>query len=277
MARVINPIGTGGGGGGLVPTIRATAPVGSTVSCDGQTKVVGAEGYVDFVVSAEPVNILPDGVQGLESIESIGTQYVDTLIPQTTTVGFDTKFSITSSGYWQDIVGCDDSVSYALGLTADATLSQGMRIWYGNSSSSWIRISDVVIGKAYEVSVNHPLGKYNINEASGDRSFTYSSNVTYKAFARKGKSGDYFAKCKMYYLNMFDNGNQRRRFIPCTYNNQVGMWDTVSNSFFGNQGTGLFIAGEPKEWVDYPTYTVTVNGISKTVTIEGVELRTVSF
>lgn len=49
MAIVINPI-SGKSGVGLQPTIRAYAPEGSTVTCAGQEKVVGAAGYVDFVV-----------------------------------------------------------------------------------------------------------------------------------------------------------------------------------------------------------------------------------
>lgn len=61
MNKVINPTPLGGGGGGLQPTIRATAPVGSTVTCDGQTKVVGADGFVDFVVDIGTYTVTVNG------------------------------------------------------------------------------------------------------------------------------------------------------------------------------------------------------------------------
>ena len=105
MAITINPIG-GGSSGGLVPTIRATAPIGSTVTCDGQSKVVGSEGYVDFEVSAEPRNILPSGVQGLEYIESTGTQWIDLGIKPTIDTGVEIDFQVTQLTTNMGVFGC---------------------------------------------------------------------------------------------------------------------------------------------------------------------------
>jgi len=43
---------------------------------------------------------------------------------------------------------------------------------------------------------------------------------------------------KMYYLSIKENGVLIRNFLPCTYLGEPGMWDTVENKFYRNQGTG---------------------------------------
>jgi hypothetical protein len=43
---------------------------------------------------------------------------------------------------------------------------------------------------------------------------------------------------KMYYLTIKENGILIRNMLPCTYLGEPGMWDTVENKFYRNQGTG---------------------------------------
>lgn len=293
MNRVINPSPLGGGGGGLVPTIRATAPVGSTVSCDGQTKVVGAEGFVDFVVSAEPVNILPDGVQGLDSIESTGGQYINTGIVATS--GFRFKSTITpkkADTGWQGICGSHATSSpYKRNFFAFATTSIGSTSYprvFGVGAGNGDKLSTSFdINKQYEIDVcNEYTNTYlyvdgvlqSLRNGNGTYSSAYSERPLYlfvtnntdgvKPDTFTGIMGESFIEV---------SGSESGHFYPAIYNNQVGMWDTVSNAFFGNQGTSSFIAGEPKEWLDYPTYTVTVNGASQMVKVDKVGLFPVLF
>lgn len=268
MNKVINPAPLGGGGGGLVPTIRATAPVGSSVTCDGQTKVVGAEGFVDFVVSAEPVNILPDGVQGLESIESTGGQYINTGIAPNNRQEIGFVFFLKNNDNTQGLYGSSYNTNYG------SQIERSGGTWYcANGDTRYtMNFQNFIVGEDYEVSVDKDFVIVNGQSQSVPSTNRYKSTTVffrngYTSYLKGGMKGAYIA----------EDGNAVINLYPCIYNSQVGMWDVVSNSFFGNQGTGSFIAGEPKEYLDYPTYTVTANGISKTVTIEGVELRTVSF
>ena len=49
---------------------------------------------------------------------------------------------------------------------------------------------------------------------------------------------------KLYFFKIYDNGILKRDFVPCTNSSNVaGLYDLASNSFFHNNGTGLFIAG----------------------------------
>jgi len=51
-------------------------------------------------------------------------------------------------------------------------------------------------------------------------------------------------KGKVYYVKIYDNGSIVRDFVPAKNSSGViGMYDTVNNEFYTNQGTGEFIAG----------------------------------
>lgn len=58
--------------------------------------------------------------------------------------------------------------------------------------------------------------------------------------------GQFYAKnCRLYYCEIIDKDNEKvRNLIPCINpSNEVGMYDLVSQQFFGNSGAGEFIAG----------------------------------
>jgi hypothetical protein len=49
----------------------------------------------------------------------------------------------------------------------------------------------------------------------------------------------------IYYFKIYDNGTLVRDMVPARRNSDgvLGMYDTVTNTFFTNAGTGEFIAG----------------------------------
>lgn len=50
-------------------------------------------------------------------------------------------------------------------------------------------------------------------------------------------------KLRIYYFRISVNNVLTRNMIPCKYNGQIGMYDKVTNQFFGNAGVGNFTAG----------------------------------
>ena len=54
-----------------------------------------------------------------------------------------------------------------------------------------------------------------------------------------------YGKFRLYSSQLYDNGVLFQNLIPAKRNsdNAVGMWDTVSKTFFENAGTGDFGAG----------------------------------
>ena len=51
------------------------------------------------------------------------------------------------------------------------------------------------------------------------------------------------SKSRIYYFTLYNNGQLIRNMFPCTYFGEPGMWDTVENKFYGNNGIGQFILG----------------------------------
>lgn len=47
---------------------------------------------------------------------------------------------------------------------------------------------------------------------------------------------------RIYYCKIWNGDELVRDFIPCEYEGKVGLWDKVTNAFFGNSGTGTFIS-----------------------------------
>lgn len=52
-------------------------------------------------------------------------------------------------------------------------------------------------------------------------------------------------KARLYRATMSKNGTLMRDFIPCyrKSDGEVGLWDAVTSTFYGNSGTGVFLRG----------------------------------
>ena len=59
----------------------------------------------------------------------------------------------------------------------------------------------------------------------------------------------------IYMAQIYENDTLVRNFIPARQNSdgKIGMYDTVTNRFFTNDGTGTFIAGPDANNIYLPT------------------------
>lgn len=49
---------------------------------------------------------------------------------------------------------------------------------------------------------------------------------------------------RIYYVKIYDlSNNLTHSFLPCSYNGQIGLWESVNSVFYPNQGTGNFGIG----------------------------------
>ena len=68
--------------------------------------------------------------------------------------------------------------------------------------------------------------------------------------------------CKIWKTTAFEGVPLIRDFIPCkNASGEVGLWDDVNSAFYGNAGTGAFIAGE----IPSATHKTLINGTAYTV------------
>lgn len=163
-----------------------------------------------------PDSLLPSGFTTLDYIESTGTQYIDTNIK----------------------VSADDFVSISFLPTSTIT-SQTQDVWFAGSfvsnterfhagyyNNEWFTVDGF---------------SYNTNEslytASGKSAYAHTTN--FYLFKCNGLSG--LLPVRIYHAKI---GNYRE-FIPAKRNSdgEIGLYDLVEGKFYGNNGTGEFVAG----------------------------------
>ena len=199
------------------------------------------------VFGTPPQSILPTSYTALEYLESTGTQYIDTGIAPTNTTGLMVKFNRQTNGD-QVVVGV---------LTGNGGAGQiDVNPWNGTltmpfAESYRYAICGQMIDKIdYEVSINYKNNRKRyvngISVLDISKTLVAHDNTIYM-FAGHSGSGpaDWFLKGHIYYLQITEGTELVRNFIPARRNSDgvLGMYDTVTNAFFINNGTGEFIAG----------------------------------
>lgn len=187
---------------------------------------------------------VPAGYTMLEYIQSTGTQYINTGINSSSTIGFETEVMVTQYGSELGLFATTSSSTHYV-LQAH---NNALRLYFTGGTLAMTYQTDT--SNYHKVSFNKNADNY--IEFDGVKSLSsYSAptiNYPFYLFARdvngalKSSSTGYF-KCK--YFRIYNNGNLVRNMIPAKRNNDsvVGMWDTVSETFFTNVGSGTFTAG----------------------------------
>lgn len=202
--------------------------------------------------------LLPAGYTQLEYVEATGTQYIDTGI----------------------------TASYSIGVVADfqfTVLRSGQNLFqvYSGNASSWMITVlmmtnySVVVDEMSFYSTYCPTYGTKIDAANLNRhSLSFNKNNDYAVsfdgiaksieppqrtmsnitatmclFAKKIEGGgiNEYAKMKLYSCSMYDSGMLVRNFIPAKRDSdsKIGLYDTVSKTFFTDANGGNFIGGDP--------------------------------
>ncbi|MBP9999437.1 MAG: hypothetical protein KBT14_01935 [Proteobacteria bacterium] len=180
---------------------------------------------------------LPAGYTELEYIESTGTQWIDTGFATSREAKFGIKFRDTlyqadkgffgSSSWNNSLAFYQTTIRYCLNNTAFS-----LNITNATHSGELISSSSGVVGTFDGQEISFPqvpdtnTGDGNIYLFSGGRN-------------RNGLN------TKIDWFKIWDSSdNLVRDFVPAkNASGVVGMYDTISGTFFTNQGTGSFIAG----------------------------------
>lgn len=197
----------------------------------------------------EKVSRLPEGYTELKYIESTGTQYISTDVkPAITTkmvmdvevtdtgTGFlfggtrylnklNYRYDMFSSSNYFYVAVCNASSSYTPIATEENVLRR-VSIEFAPQDGT-VRIDSVAHSISAPVSLN---SAYMVN--------LYLLGRNYNGAVRQP------AKAKLYSAQIYGGTSLVKDFVPCTNpSGAVGLYDLVSGSFFGNAGTGTFVAG----------------------------------
>lgn len=189
---------------------------------------------------------LPDDYIELEYIQSTGTQYIDTGFKpnQNSRVVMDVQMTAVSSTQFAFCSrgGSSDGYNNPFGVLFSSTT---VRSDFGTS-----RVSLGGIGSTNRVTIdkNKTVCTVGSNSVTNDANTFQSVYNLFLLASPEGGTPAYFAKAKLYSCQIYDNGTLVRDFVPCINpNGEVGLYDLVTASFFGNAGTGTFTAGNVVE------------------------------
>lgn len=186
----------------------------------------------------------------LNYIESTGTQYINTGIAENAAYGVEMKCLVTGLAVnWQSLLsGTLDN--FTIG-SVDA-----------NKNVFYLRLRTVEVCRPsgmYSDKINTISIKNGLVHLNGNLVGTYThgalSTATGALYVFANNALSRYGKMRLYGLKIYDaNGNVSRDFIPCNYGGSIGLFDNVTQAFYGNAGTGTFMYGNKGgsyQWLDY--------------------------
>lgn len=200
---------------------------------------------------------LPEGYTEVEYIESSGGARIDTLQKPATTlkVAMDVEpLSENQSSESQHFLAAPSVSNGNYTYTAYVVWLKGVHGGIGRWSSAGsgpIYTTDKIITndgtpRRMRIEVNWPNKTIAVNEDSA----SYTTNNVYSTFqnlcllsiSKTATSG--LLDARLYSCQMYISDEAIRNFVPCTDpTGAVGLYDLVEGKFYGNAGTGAFIAG----------------------------------
>lgn len=193
---------------------------------------------------------LPPSYQQVEYIESTGTQYIDTGVKGNENTGFDIAFrtldNFSSSNSYGAIFGArTSSKKDDFQLTTYSLSGYAGTLRYGTNKEYNARLETEKYKYQY-VSLHN--GVYTNNSGITTplaSTFTTPVNLTIFALNQNGEAIQH-GKVQLYSFKLYDGNDLIRNFVPCyrKNDNEVGLYDTVNNVFYSNNGTGTFTYNE---------------------------------
>ena len=227
---------------------------GNSVVTDGVAEI-DLTGYQEKLTAGTDLEIiegttvnLPEGYTQLEYIQFTGTQYINTGILGNAGLETDVTFSF-------DEVPRDNSVlASRVGNTRiyPIHIYQGWCIGYGSYYNTFntplvdIVYNVVTVLKAGQQTMT--VNNYQVVNRTDDTVYNTDIPLYLGAQANASSAGgtitaQQFVKIKLYRIKIKSNGVLVFDGVPCKRGDIVGLYNTVTNEFLLNSGTGALIAG----------------------------------
>ena len=187
-----------------------------------------------------------DEYVAIEYLESTGTQWIDTGYKHNQNTRIIGDIDFQPVGSWKSPFGSwggSRSSKKMFGGEYDGNTT--FTLYYGNGSTSSINDKSVYTGRH--------IWDWNKNVwsiGSTVKTFTqqtFQSEFNFFVFGTSGYTGTTSSgtNLKVYSFKIYDNDILVRSFIPAIRKSDsvAGLYDTVNDVFYTNQGTGTFVTG----------------------------------
>ncbi len=195
--------------------------------------------------------------QLLEYIETTGTQYINTGLPPDPQGIFEITIKPVVAEYGSNYAGASNgTISLLIGTSGSTNSTSGVVRNYTGSYWGYDIISGVGTSKIsyrfepegfyYQFVDNSSSATYiECARESGTIEIpVYIGARNYLGEAMFNSRENVLNPCRYYYYRDILDGETRLELRPCQLaSGEIGMIDTVTNTFYSNAGTGEFIAG----------------------------------
>ena len=199
---------------------------------------------------------LPDTYQQVEYIESTGTQYIDTGINvNTTTSRYETKINPNLVSDTRGIFGTRNHISSNLSSMNVFIINGVFRLDWLTGAGNY-NVNNISSNTEYTISITRGLATINNVDYTSEETTSVNSPYTFYIgnFNNAGSAYSNGFSGKIYYSKLYNNNILVFDGIPCyrKSDNEIGMYDLVTNTFFTNAGTGTFNKGADTPTQDVP-------------------------
>lgn len=190
---------------------------------------------------------LPSEYQQVEYIESTGTQYIDTGINvNTTTSRYETKINPNLVSDTRGIFGTRNHISSNLSSMNVFIINGVFRLDWLTGAGNY-NVNNISSNTEYTISITRGLATINNVDYTSEETTSVNSSYTFYIgnFNNAGSAYSNGFSGKIYYSKLYNNNILVFDGIPCyrKSDNEIGMYDLVTNTFFTNAGTGVFLKG----------------------------------
>ena len=206
---------------------------------------------------------LPDEYQEVEYIESTGTQHIDTLINLLSNdFKIECKFELLSNkNVEQPLFSIWTSTySYWNCFVRQNNYNNAIDVYTGSHHSfGSVALNDVKSVFLQRISNTWSL-TYDGTNIEWNYTPTKINDITLKLFKRGDLNRS--SSIRIYNFKLDINNIESLNLIPCyrKSDNEIGMYDTISQTFYTNQGTGTFLKGEDVDKTIYGGYVDLISG-----------------
>ena len=192
------------------------------------------------IIAAGKKSLLPPGYQQVEWIGSTGTQCIDTgYVPSMNTNIILTKGSTPNASHFTFIFGAGNDSPNQFGLNGYfmnyfGKFNQAIQ----NNKQQDACTIKILHGIVYIDDVEY----LDLSDATGPN----QPMMSIMLFCREGRNGyERFITMNLYGFEMYEGTTPVRKMIPCyrKSDSEIGMYDTVSGTFYTNSGTDTFTKG----------------------------------
>ena len=198
--------------------------------------------------------IIPPEYQEVEYLDSSGTQYINTgYIATTYPLQLNAKMSwLAAPSSEKDFWGNFNATTQTSSIYCFVCGGRGTNKWYQWGGSVWEPFSNLTINTVYDTSFTYTGASGRIANIIEEVTNNISNNNALATtdgyiglFSGAGARAYCCGSFRIYSASIIHEGNMVRNFIPCyrISDNVAGMYDTITNTFFTNVGSGTFTIG----------------------------------